>query len=132
MSRRNEIVIPELCDWLRSLPCAFCYNLPPAYEPGMRIHVHHYPPKGRLGYADDTRAVPACAACHARCEGQTVVLGSGTAFERRLGPISDVEQEAAAGRTFRRMLEEAPPAVVSAALQAISARRESVPVVVRW
>ncbi len=58
-SRRSETFL----SFTRRRACAFCRRRPPSVP-------HHYPPRGRLGFVDDSRVAPACRECHDLCHGR--------------------------------------------------------------
>jgi hypothetical protein len=89
LARRSEIFLA----FTRRRACAFCHRQPPN-------HAHHYPPKGRLGVADDSRVTPACLECHMRCH-----------RERPDGkaPIEDARQQRAVEENRLAFLQYATP-----------------------
>lgn len=90
MARKLERLDDGYLTLVRELPCYFC---------GSRlVCAHHFPPRGRLGYTDDTRTIPVCARCHRRCHGERVDGAD---------PISEQSQAEAVNATFKTLVKRA-------------------------
>lgn len=107
LAKTGDLFCEAWLAFTRRSRCSFCGEAPPSQP-------HHFPPRGRLGYTDDSQALPACVSCHRRCHGNKV---NGNA------PITEDAQRYALREHVVRFIYEATPKEIRALADAVEQRQ---------